>query len=125
MVLGVKMNKHEMKMTEEMKMTDYVEVTTISTFRIRYMMRKDDLRALNTAVDPTDDELTEWAIQQTRTDTAIDEFSQVWLGEQIVSTRECTEDEMVIAFDRDNDYLKEWTRDAKIRWVRTSLNKNA
>tara|TARA_R110000851_G_scaffold22291_1_gene66080 strand:+ start:328 stop:705 length:378 start_codon:yes stop_codon:yes gene_type:complete len=125
MVLGVKMNKHEMKMTEEMKMTDYVEVTTISTFRIRYMMRKDDLRALNTAVDPTDDELTEWAIQQTRTDTAIDEFSQQWVGEQIVSTRECTEDEMVIAFDRDNDYLKEWTRDAKIKWVRTSLNKNA
>ena len=119
------MNKHEMKMTEEMKMTDYVEVTTISTFRIRYMMRKDDLRALNTAVDPTDDELTEWAIQQTRTDTAIDEFSQQWVGEQIVSTRECTEDEMVIAFDRDNDYLKEWTRDAKIKWVRTSLNKNA
>ena len=109
---------------KEMKMTDYVEVTTISTFRIRYMMLKDDLRALNTAVDPTDDELVEWALD-TLTATECDEFSQEWLGEQIVSTSECTEDEMVIAFDRDNDYLKEWTRDAKIKWVRTSLNKNA
>ena len=36
------------------------------------------------------------------------EFSQEWLGESISRAIEITEDDYLVLFDRDNDYLKEW-----------------
>lgn len=99
---------------------DYVVVTTISTFRCRFVMHKDDLRKMNTDIKPTDKDLADWAM-----DTVVmeecNEFSQKHLGEQIVDTYECDEDEMLTFFDRDNDYLSEWDRAAKIEWVRKQL----
>lgn len=99
---------------------DYVVVTCISTHRMRYVMHKDDLRKLNTDVEPTEKDLVDWA-QDTVTCQECEEFSQEWLGEQIVDTYECTEDRMLRLFDRDNDYLKGWARDYKIEHVRKSL----
>ena len=99
---------------------DYVVVTCISTHRMRYVMHKDDLRKLNTDMDPTEKDLVVWA-QDTVTCQECEEFSQEWLGEQIVDTYECSEDEMLGFFDRDNNYLKGWDRDYKIKHVRKSL----
>ena len=101
---------------------DYVVVTCISTHRMRYVMHKDDLRKLNTDVEPTDKDLVDWA-QDTVVCNECEEFSQEWLGEQIVDTYECTEDEMLGFFDRDNDYLKDWDRDYKIQHVRKSIER--
>lgn len=99
---------------------DYVVVTAISSYRIRYVMRKDDLRKMNGDIQPTDNQLGEWAC-----DTIVmeecEEFSQHWLGEQISDLYECDEDEMLAFFDRDNNYLSSWTRDYKIQWVRNLL----
>jgi carboxypeptidase C (cathepsin A) len=99
---------------------DYIVVTAISTHRMRYVMHKDDLRKCNAWEDPTDRQLVEWA-QDTVTMQECEEFSQEWLGEQIVDHFECTEDEMLGFFDRDNDYLKGWSTDYKIEWVRKNL----
>ena len=99
---------------------DYIVVTCISTHRMRYVMHKDDLRKLNTDANPTDKELVDWAMD-TVTMEECDEFSQMHLGEQIVDTYECTEDEMLGFFDRDNDYLSGWDRDYKIQHVRNCL----
>lgn len=99
---------------------DYVIVTCISTHRIRYAMHKDDLRKLNTDVEPTSKDLVDWALD-TVTMQECDEFSQEWLGEQIIDHFECNEDEMLTFFDRDNAYLQSWTRDYKIDWVRNQL----
>ena len=102
---------------------DYVVVTTISTFHHRFVMHKDDLRKMNADVNPTDKELADWAM-----DTVVmqecNEFSQKHLGEQIVDTYECDEDEMLTFFDRDNDYLSEWDRTAKIEWVSQLIKLN-
>lgn len=95
---------------------DYVIVTTISTFKHRYVMHKNDLRKLNTDVEPTDKDLVEWAMD-TVTMQEVKEFSQDHIGEHIVDHFECTEDEMLTFFDRDNDYLKSWTTEKKIEWV--------
>jgi len=99
---------------------DYVVVTTISQFHHRYVMHKDDLQKLNMSIDATDNDLCEWAMD-TVTCEECEEFSQHHIGEFITDTYECTEDEMLTFFDRDNDYLKEWTREYKIEWVRKNL----
>jgi len=101
---------------------DYVVVTTVTSFRIRYVMHKDDLRKMNRDVEPNDTELGEWAMD-TVTMEECDDFSQLHIGEQISDVYECTEDEMLTFFDRDNDYLSGWERDQKIEWVRDTLHK--
>lgn len=99
---------------------DYVVVTTISQFRHRYVMHKDDLRKLNTDVEPTDAELVEWAKDEV-TMEAVEEFSQMHIAENIIDATLLTEDEMLQLFDVDNDYLKVWDREQKIQWVRKSI----
>lgn len=99
---------------------DYVVVTTVQTFRHRYVMHKDDLSKLNTDVEPTDKDLVDWALD-TVTCEECQEFSQEWMGEQIMDTYECTEDEMLTFFDRDNGFLKYWSKEQKIDWVRKHL----
>lgn len=103
-------------------MREYIVVTTLSTFRHRYVMHRDDLRALNTEVEASDADLVDWA-QDTVTCEECEEFSQLHIGEQIVDTYECTEDEMLTFFDRDNEYLSDWTREKKIEWVRKQLER--
>lgn len=105
-----------------MKNKDYVAVTTISMFRHRFVMHKDDLRKMNTDVNPTDKDLTDWAMD-TVTMEECDEFSQNHLGEMITDTLECSEDDILTLFDRDNDYLSDWDTDKKIKWVRDTLHK--
>lgn len=102
-------------------MSEYVVVTTISTFRHRYVMHRDDLQALNTEseVNPV-----EWA-KDTVTCEECEEFSQLHLGEEIVDAHEMSEAEMLQLFDRDNDYLKNWTEEHKIEWVRKNLSVGA
>lgn len=99
---------------------DYVVVTTVQTFRHRYVMHKDDLRKLNADVEPTEKDLIDWA-QDTVTMEECEEFSQLHLGEQICDVYTCDEDEMLTFFDRDNDYLSGWFRQYKIDWVRNQL----
>jgi len=96
---------------------DYVVVTTISQFRHRYVMHKDDLQKLNPdiPVNPI-----EWACDTVTSEEA-EEFSQYWLGETIIDTTTMTKDEMLELFDQDNDYLKDWTHEYKIEWVRKNL----
>lgn len=101
---------------------DYIAVTAISTHRMRYVMHKDDLRKLNKDIEPTEKDLVDWALD-TVTMQECEEFSQEWLGEQIVDHFECTEEEMLGFFDRDNDYLKDWDRDYKIQHVRKSIER--
>ena len=99
---------------------DYVVVTTVSSFRIRYVMHKDDLQDLNKSIHATDKDLVDWACD-TVTMQEVEEFSQEHLGEQIVDTYECSEDEMLTFFDRDNDYLRGWSEEKKIEWVRKNM----
>ena len=101
-------------------MRDYVVVTAVSSFRMRYVMHKDDLRNLNPGSDPSDADLIDWAMDSV-TMMECEEFSQMHIGENIIDVNTLTEDEMLELFDGDNDYLKEWDREKKIEWVRKGL----
>jgi hypothetical protein len=46
-----------------------------------------------------------------------DEFSQKHLTDEVYRSREISEDEYLEIFDRDNDYLRDWNREQKLRYV--------
>ena len=102
MVVGFVLCATNMKL-KETKMTDkvWVMVDTISTFRMRYVIEAP-------ASNP------EYALDDVTMETA-KEFSQEWLGEQIVSHRVVSEEEAIAICDVDNAYLNDWPKEDKIR----------
>jgi hypothetical protein len=79
----------------------WVMVEAVSTFRMRYMVEAPKSNP-------------EYALDDVTMGTA-KEFSQEWLGEQIVSSRPMTTDEALTQCDIDNSYCSTWTRDQKIK----------
>ena len=96
----------------------YVVVTAVSTHRMRYCVPVSELQKLNTDVDITNDptKQIEWA-NDSVTMEEVKEFSQSFLGEQILDTFILDEERMLNLFDRDNDYLKSWSKEKKIEYV--------
>jgi phage tail sheath protein FI len=78
----------------------WVMVETIGQYRMRYMVEAP-------ATNP------EYALDDVTCEDA-KEFSQLWLGETIVSHRVVTEDEAIAICDVDNDYTKSWSTEQKI-----------
>lgn len=90
-------------------MSKLVMVECISQFRQRYVIEVPD--------DHNDGEYPCSAIQwaeDTITSEEMTEFSQKWLGETIISSREVTQEEVLQICDVDNDYCKEWSDEQKI-----------
>ena len=97
-------------------MTNYVIVTAISSHRMRYVIPVDELQKLNTDV-PVEGHETEWAMDCV-TCEEVNDFSQRHVGEQIIDAYIVDEESMLTLFDADNDYLKDWTKEKKLEYVR-------
>jgi hypothetical protein len=97
----------------------YVVVDAIATYRMRYVVSMEELQKenLDMIVDP------EWALDAVTCED-VEEFSQKYLGEQILEHYVVEEDAILDIFDRDNDYLKEWTREQKLEHIKRSLIRN-
>lgn len=93
----------------------YVVVTCVSQFRQRYCIPVSELQKLNGETNITDDVAKQitWA-QDSVACEEVNEFSQEWLGELILDTFVLDEERVLNLFDRDNDYLKEWTKEQKL-----------
>jgi hypothetical protein len=89
------------------KETEWVMVECISTFRERYMVEVPKGKA-------------EYALD-TVTMNEAKEFSQEYLGETIVSHRVVSKEEALTMCDRDNDYIKSWDNETKIKNFFTTL----
>jgi tetraacyldisaccharide-1-P 4'-kinase len=103
--------------------TKYVVLTCISTFRQKYVVSEDELQSF----DPSnkvenDDQLITWA-KDSVTCEDLEEFSQHWLGEQIVDVELKDEDEVLTLFDKENDYLKDWSVEQKLKYIRNRRQK--
>lgn len=48
----------------------------------------------------------------------VDDFSQRHLGEIIVDSSCLSEEDMLLLFNKENDYLANWTDEQKIEWVK-------
>ena len=105
-------------MVKEMNNKEYVVVTAISSHRMRYVMHRDDLQKKN-PLDPVN--AIEWANDTVNAEEC-GEFSQEHMGEYIVDAVEMNEDDMLELFDKDNDYLSEWSKDEKLKFVRKSID---
>lgn len=97
-------------------MSKFVLVETISQYRMRYVIEVPDDH--NEREYPCSAET--WAAD-TVTSEDMKEFSQLWLGETIVSTREIAKEEIVALCDKDNDYCKSWGDDHKIKTFVTEV----
>ena len=97
-------------------MTKYVIVTAISSYRMRYAIPVDQLQDLNTDV-PVEGHEVEWALDCV-TCEEVNEFSQMHVGEQIIDAAIIDEDVMLQLFDVDNGYLKDWSKEKKLEYVR-------
>ena len=98
----------------------YVVVTTVHTFRHRYVVPMSELQASN----PDMPAEPEWALDAV-TMEEIEEFSQKPLGESIVDAQVMEQDQILQLFDADNDYLKDWSQEQKLRHIhRCWINKD-
>ena len=94
-------------MTKKKEETQFVLVEAISQFRQRYVvevpvgkyMQNDEAR-----------DKSEWALDTVAMEEA-KEFTQMHLGETIVSHRVVTEDEIMDIFRADESYFEGWTKE--------------
>jgi hypothetical protein len=85
-------------------------VTIITSYRIRYAVPVED-----------NDLKTVEHLKALVADDQVDEFSQLWLGDQIIDARVVDEQQMLEMFDAENEYLKGWSTEQKIDFVKKSL----
>ena len=87
-----------------MKKKLYV-VDIMSTFRLRYVVEaEEESHALDEVV-----------LNEHRTD--FKEFSQEHIGTHVFSSREISDKEYLELFDKDNDYLKDWSKKQKLNQI--------
>ena len=94
--------------------TQWVLVDCVSTFRNRYMVE------VPKGTDNYGKDKSLWALDTVTMEEA-KEFSQEYLGEQIVSHRVLTYDEAIALSDTDNDYTTAWDNDTKVKTFFTTL----
>lgn len=80
---------------------EFVLVETVESFRMRYVV-------------PVPKGKAEWALDTVVMDEAT-EFSQQHIGEQIVSHRVISKEELLTLMDADNEYSAEWPEEQKMR----------
>lgn len=95
------------------KDTQWVLVETVSMFRNRYMVE------VPVGKDQYGHDKAEWALDTVTCNDA-KEFSQEYLGENIISHRVVTKKEALAMCDVDNSYCKSWDKDHKINTFFTS-----
>jgi hypothetical protein len=90
-------------------MSKYVLVDTVLQYRMRYVIEVPDNH--NDNAYPCSAE--QWAAD-TVTSEEMKEFSQMYLGETILSTRELAKEEIVPLCDKENQYCQSWSDEKKL-----------
>jgi hypothetical protein len=93
-------------------MPKIVLVETVSTFRHVYAVEVKDEDPIEYALDDVT-----MVDAYTGKPGCLEEFAQNHVAEDIFSYREITEDEYLKIFDKENDYLKEWTAEQKKKYI--------
>lgn len=91
-------------------MSKFVLVDALAQYRMRYVIEVPD--------DHNDGEFPCTAIQwaeDTVTMEEMKEFSQLYLGETIFSSREISKEEIIPMCDNENDYCKTWNDEQKLK----------
>jgi hypothetical protein len=92
---------------------EYVLITTLSHFKLKYAIPREDFEALG-FTEPLDQQKLIDLVNQGK----VREFSQTHLGEVVGDVSVYAEDDMLTIFDTDNNYLSGWSKDKKISFMR-------
>jgi len=92
-------------------MSKIVLVETVSTFRHMYAVEVKDEHPIEYALDDVVCYATGGI------ENGLQEFAQQHIAEDTFSHREITEDEYLKIFDKENDYLREWTAEQKKQFI--------
>lgn len=99
-------------------MSKYVLVEAVDQFRMRYVVEVPENH--NGGEHPCT--ATAWA-EDTVAMNEANEFSQLHIGEQILSSRELTKEEVLRLCDIDNEYVKKWSDEHKLARFVTPIKK--
>lgn len=89
----------------------YYVVTAISQYRMRYVIPVEDLMEEDGHVNKS------WAMDSVVMQE-VEEFSQEHIGETVIDVVEEDEETVLARFDEENEYLKDWTQEHKVRYIR-------
>jgi len=97
--------------------SDYVVVDTISVFKERYIIPREEIQKWNTEVKLTDALAKQWA-QESVESEEVKEFSQRWLGETVTNVDFADTQKVLDLFKIDNEELsKEWTQSKQLDYI--------
>jgi hypothetical protein len=85
-------------------MKKYVTLTTVSQFRLKYVVPIEKLQELNPSHELTDAEAVVWAEESVMTEE-LEEVGQSWIGEYVVEASITDENGAAAAFVRENPNL--------------------
>lgn len=97
-------------------MSKFVLVDTVLQYRMRYVVEVPDTH--NDGRYPCTAE--QWAAD-TVTAEEVKEFSQMYLGETIISTRQICKEEILSLCDIDNEYCQAWSDEKKLETLVTPV----
>lgn len=99
----------------------YAVVTVVSSFRQRYVIPTEALQELNEDFDLDEANACVWAEEEVMAEK-VKEFSQHWLGENVIDIDIVGEERILELMKRDNKYLVEgenaWTKEKQIEYAR-------
>ena len=100
-------------------MSKFVLVEALTQYRIRYVVEVPDDHMEREYPCPA----ITWA-EDTVTMNEAQEFSQKWLGETIIGSRELTKEQVLQMCDEDNEYCKSWSDEHKLGVFVTDIEKD-
>lgn len=96
---------------------DYVVVDTVSIFKQRYIIPREELKKMNEDVTFSDTFAKQWAEESVGCEE-VKEFSQRWLGEQVTNIDFADTEKVLRLFKDDNEELsKEWSQAKQLDFI--------
>lgn len=97
--------------------SDYVVVDTISTFKQRYIIPREEVQRFNEEMKLTDKLAKQWAHESVECEE-VKEFSQRWLGETVTNIDFVDTEKVLRLFKEDNEQLsEEWSQGQQLDYV--------
>tara|TARA_B100001057_G_scaffold416590_1_gene434689 strand:- start:2998 stop:3327 length:330 start_codon:yes stop_codon:yes gene_type:complete len=97
--------------------SDYVIIDTVSMFKQRYIVPREEVQRWNEEIKLTDKLAKQWAQESVEAEE-IKEFSQRWLGETVSNVDFADTEKVLKLFKEDNEQLsEEWTQAKQLDYI--------
>lgn len=105
--------------------SDYVVIDTVSMFKQRYIVPREEVQKWNEEIKLTDKLAKQWAQESVEAEE-VKEFSQRWLGETVTNIDFADTQKVLNLFKEDNEQLsEEWTQAKQLDYINDWKDKPA